>query len=371
MKHLFLGVLMILLGSAAVADESSAFDMASDAFRAGQDVRVTRGGIDDLFAAGETVSVPVDIAGTAHLAGREVSVPGDIGGDALAMGMEVQLTGAVAGDATVMGYEVAVGPVGGDLRATGSEVVLSGPVTGYAMLAGETVEIDGEIAGDLMLAAEDVAFGAAARVGGTLVVYEEDPGTLDIPASVASADQIERREIEAWDRDMHDYRPSVGGMIGRFLLGVVVLAGLAALIASVIPDHLAIMRRRVLDKPFGTLAIGFLALSAIIGSAVVFAMTLIGFLFSPAMVILAVVAGFAGYVVGVYALGVGLMLAVGRPDPSLILDKVIAAAVGAVAAGLIALIPLLGWLVVLALTLAGLGAITDRLLRPAFFVDRV
>ncbi len=63
------------------------------------------------------------------------------------------------------------------------------------------------------------------------------------------------------------------------------------------------------------------------------------------------------------------MLAFGRLEPESIGDRALAAAVGALAVGLIALVPLLGWLFVLAVTLAGIGALCMRLFRPAFFSD--
>ena len=59
----------------------------------------------------------------------------------------------------------------------------------------------------------------------------------------------------------------------------------------------------------------------------------------------------------------------GGSEPDSIADRATAAGVGALTAGIIGLIPFLGWLFVLALVLAGLGAITIRTIRPAFFAD--
>jgi hypothetical protein len=61
------------------------------------------------------------------------------------------------------------------------------------------------------------------------------------------------------------------------------------------------------------------------------------------------------------------MIAIGRGEPETLGARALAALVGATLAGLIALIPLAGWLFVLALVLAGVGAITLRMFRPAFF----
>jgi hypothetical protein len=343
-------------------------DIGGDVFRAGGTVTHAADGADDLFMAGNRVRAEAAISGTAHLAGRRVTLTGDVGGDVYAAGETVEVTGSVTGDATLAGRAVTVGPVGGDLRIAGSDLVLGGPVGGYALVAGEELRFDAAVAGDMRLAAEDVEFGPGARVGGQLTVYEETPGTLQVPASVAPAERVERRSIEEWDGDTARFRPfSWRRAIGGFLMGVIVVAGVAALIAAVVPEHLAAMRRRVLDTPFRTLWLGFLMQSTLVGSAILFAMTVIGIVLSPAAILVALIAGFAGYVVGVYAFGAGLMLAFGRPEPDSIGDRALAAAVGALAAGLIALIPLLGWLFVLAITLAGIGAVSARVFRPVFF----
>jgi len=371
MRGFILTAIVILLMAASVAaqENEDAFDFGSDSFRAGGTVVFDAPGTDDLFMAGETVRGEADIAGSAHLAGRKVTMVGAIGGDAYLAGMDVVLDGHVAGDATLAGYDIRVGDVGGDLRISGAKLTISGPVSGYALIVGDEVQIDAIIAGDVNLTAREVDFSDDARIEGQLIIYEEEPGKLEIPASVVPEDRIERREISEWEEGTRhlrvwDWRRAVG----KFMIGVIVVAALAALIAAIVPQTLADLRRNLLDRPFRNLWFGFLTQSAVVGSAILFAMTIVGLLLSPAAVLLALIGGFAGYVVAVYAFGVGLMLAFGRPEPDSIGERALAAGIGALIAGIIALIPLLGWLFVLALVLSGIGAITLRLFRPGFFV---
>ena len=63
------------------------------------------------------------------------------------------------------------------------------------------------------------------------------------------------------------------------------------------------------------------------------------------------------------------MIAFGKPEPDNISDRAVAAGVGALTAGIVGLIPFLGWLFVLALVLSGIGAITLRVIRPVFFAE--
>lgn len=370
MRHFIFALLAVFgLATMAVADDDKAhLEIAGDIFRAGQTAVHDTGTAEDLFLAGETVRATAPVTQNAHVAGRWVTLTDQIGGDLYAAGMEVTARGPVMGDASLAGYEVSVADVGGDLRATGSSIAVTGPVAGYALLSCESLQFDGAITGDTHIAARQVTFGPDARVDGQLVLYEKTPGTLEVPEHVAPADRIERRDISDWDHGMAEYRKiGWGGIIARFLIGLIVVAGIAALTAAVIPQTLAALRQRLLDQPVRALWFGFLAQSVVIGAALLLAISVLGLLIAPAMVALGLLVGFAGYVVGVYAFGVALVQATGRPLPATWRDKAIAAAAGAVVAGLLGLIPFLGWIFVLMLMLAGVGAAVMHLLRPRFF----
>ncbi len=367
MRLLFSILISLLVAAATVAtaeEEGGRFAIGGDAFRAAQNVSFSEPDHADLFLGGERVTVSADIAGTAHLAGRWVTLSGGVGGNVYALGQQIDATGAIAGNATLFGQEVTVrGPVAGNLRASGSELEVAGDIGGYALLAGERVELDGVVAGDLALTARKVDFGTGARVSGTLILYEAHPGSLTVPASVAPSERIERRQIEEWEHDWGT--PQVvtwRGALGGFLFGVLLVAGVAALIAGLAPEALAAMRRRILDRPARSFGIGFVALSALSGAGLVVALTGIGMLLTPAFFLLAVLAGFIGYVIGAYAFGVALLSAAGRAVPDSIGDRALAAGVGALAAGVIGLVPFLGWLFVLLVLLTGLGALAIRLL---------
>ncbi|SMX31679.1 hypothetical protein [Actibacterium lipolyticum] len=368
MHRILLSFVLAVIASAAFADDEAFLNFSGDVFQAGSTIIHNEAGADDLFMAGEKVQVSADVTGSAHTIGRRVEIDAEVGGDVYAAGMDIAVVGDVRGDATLAGYDVVVSGVAGDLRVSGSKIRLNGPIGGYALVAGEDVQINAPIAGDVSVTAQDIAFGDDAVIGGTLTLYEKKIGQMNIPEGLVPADRVTRKELTEWQKDTERYRSvSFGGMVRSFLFGVVIITALAALIASLVPEHLAAMRRRILDAPFRTLWFGFITQSAVVGSAILFAMTLVGIVLSPGAIILALIGGFAGYIIGVYAFGVGLMLAIGRAEPETIAQRALAAGVGALVAGLLGLVPLLGWIFILALTLAGVGAITIRVFQPRFF----
>ncbi|WP_425090925.1 hypothetical protein [Tropicimonas sp. S265A] len=347
-------------------DDTSSLFFGGDAFHAGRSVVHQNGGVDDLFMAGETVLGLSDITGTAHFAGREIVMEGVVQGDVYAAGEEITFQTDILGDATLVGRAVSVGNIGGDLRVAGSELDLNGDVGGYALIAGEKVTFNARVSGDVSIAAEELVWGDTASISGQLTLYEDEPGSLEVPEALAPAERITRRELEEWEGPE---RPSVLGALASFLAGVVVVAGIAALVAALVPDRLAEMRRQILARPFHTLWLGFLTQSTVIGTGFLLAITVIGLLLAPAVLVLALAGGLAGYVVAAYAFGVGLRLAFGKPEPDSLGERALAAGIGALSAGVIGLIPFLGWIFVLALALTGIGAITLRVIRPRFFSD--
>ncbi|KAB7614445.1 polymer-forming cytoskeletal protein [Amylibacter sp. SFDW26] len=327
-------------------------------------------GVDDLFMAGETVRSQKNITGSAHLAGRKIVSTGDVGGDAYLAGMDVSLDGKVSGDVTVSGYSIQVGEVAGDLRMSGSKLVISGPVSGYALIAGEEVRLEAAIKGDVSLSARKVSFADGAKIDGKLTVYEEKTGEIEIPSQVIPAERVDRRDISEWSEvtkglKVWDWRVA----LLQFLIGVIVIAGIAALIAAIAPQKLADLRRGILERPFRTLWFGILAESAVVGSTIILMMTVIGLLLAPATVFITLIFAFAGYIVAAYAFGVALLMAAGKQEPNSIGSRAIAAGGGALAAGLIAMIPFIGWLFVLSLALTGVGSIVIWLFRPKFFAS--
>jgi hypothetical protein len=186
------------------------------------------------------------------------------------------------------------------------------------------------------------------------------------------ADRITRVRIEHAPSEPRDWVPAVFDWkqaLWSFAKGVIVVALVAAAIAAVAPERMAALRKSLLARPFRAIWIGFLAESTAIGAVVLLALTIIGLMLAPVALAAVLLGGFLGYVVAAYALGVGLMLAIGRPEPATLGERALSAAAGALLAGLIALIPWIGWLFVLAAVLAGLGALTTMVFRPAFFAD--
>lgn len=361
-----------LLAAPAFA-ETSVLSIAQDRYEAGAALRFEGPTVADLFMAGTRVVVAAPVGGSAHLAGRRVTVEAAVAGDLFAAGYALDVAGPVGGDATVTGYEVSLGPVAGNLRAAGSEVSV-GSVGGYALITGADITLQGAIAGDAVLVADDITFGPGAKITGALTIYAEDPASITVPETVAPAARVKIETRASYDQgewaDRMPVKLPVWRIVTGFLAGVLISGLIAALVIAIAPKAVQSWRELALAHPGRAIWSGFLVTSALAGSGFVLMLTIIGVFLLPVMLMITLLAIFAGYALGSYVLGVGLWLGVGRQMPEGLVGKFGLACLGALVAGLAWLVPVAGWFFVLALTLLGIGTLAAFALPNGLMLQR-
>ena len=353
--------------------ETSSLTIAQDRYEAGASVSFDGPAVTDLFMAVNVVSVTAPVGGSAHLVGRRVSVGAAVAGDVFAAGYSVTLRAAVGGDVSVTGYELSLAPVTGNLRAAGSEVTVAA-VGGYALITGADITLQGVIAGDAVLVADDIVFGPEAKVAGALTIYAEDPASIKVPETVAPAARVkieQRKQYSEseWSKEMPMQVP-VWRIVTGFLMGVLISGLIAAMVIAIAPQVVQNWRTLALAHPGRAIWSGFLVTSALAGSGFVLMLTIVGVFLLPVMLVLTMLAIFAGYALGSYVLGVGLWLGVGRMMPEGLLGKFALACLGAFLAGLAWLVPIAGWFFVLGLTMLGIGTLAAFLLPGGWLLRR-
>ncbi len=350
-------VLLLAATGMGAAQDADRHDAAGEAhrigaslFASGFDVVVAEAGVRNVFAGGEGVTITAPVAGTVHAAARSVRISAAVGG-LYAAGYRVQIDAPVAKDAVAFGYAVEVGAggsIGGDAVLTGRKVTLDGPVAGDAVLTGETVTINAAIGGSADIRAREIRFGPNAKVGGTLSY--KSPVTQTVPATVAAADRVEARVMPMM-------QPPVAETYKRPFAWLAALA-VAGLILVLLLLPVMVSSGAVLVERFWTgLLAGFLALSALIGSIVVAAVTVIGLPLVPLILVAIPLLLLAGYLTSAFTLGGAVIarLRGGRPASRLL--ALAATLLGLVILALLGAVPFLGWLVGLVATMAGLGAL--------------
>ncbi len=328
--------------------------IGANLFASGFDVVVGEAGLRNVFAGGEGVTVTTPVAGTVHAAARSVRVAASVGG-LYAAGYRIQIDAPVAKDAVAFGYAVEIGTggsVGGDAVLTGRNVTLGGPVAGDAVLTGEIVTLNAVIGGSADIRAREIRFGPNAKVGGTLSY--KSPKAQTVPGTVAAADKVEARVVPMMEPPAAEtYRRPFAWLAGLAVAGLIlVLVLLPAMVSA----------GAVIVERFWTgLFAGFLALSALLGSVVVAAVTVIGLPLVPLILVAIPLLLLAGYLTSAFTLGGAVIARVRGGQPASRLVALAATLLGLVILALLGAVPFLGWLVGLVATIAGLGGLALNL----------
>lgn len=304
--------------------------IAGDVVAAGREIRIEGEISDDVIVAGESILIESPVGDDVRAAGRTVAVAGPVRGHLIAAGDTVTVAPGqrVEGWAWLAGQRISVAGNVGELRAYGQEITITGDVEGPADLRGETIRLgpNAVIHGDLTWASPNpLIVGEGARIAGSSVRLPFSEG------------------------------PSTGAMV-------------AAAIFWILSFALAVLGMTLLLPRF-SLAVGQRARSSVgrallVGLVVVFLSPLAialafmsGVLWLVGLVLLAtyLLSLAAGLIFGIYALGdVGLEL-VGRGEKARRATRVIAAVVAAILIAVIAFVPVLGPLVILATIILGAG----------------
>lgn len=353
---------------AAAQPETGQHRFGDDVYAGGMEVRVAGTGIEDVYAAGETVTIDAAVGESVHAAGRRVRIAGPVGADLYGAGYDVDVAAPVGGDVVAAGYRVAIGPgatIGGDAVIAARTVVVGGPIAGNADLSGETVEIAAPITGSVQIRASTIRFGEGARIDGTLTYRSgTDP---DVPADVVPADRIQGTVAEDGRAEAVAERSAIGVVLG-WALWLLVLAAIGALLAWAAPAALAGTRSEMAAHPWRTLLLGLVAGSALTGVVLVLGLSIIGLPLVPVAVVLIPILLLIGYLTGAHAIGRSILARARPPRPETVGAAVAAMLLGLVVLALLGLIPILGWIIAMLATIAGLGGWLARMLgrgRPA------
>lgn len=317
---------------------------------------------DDVLGAGPAVTVTDSIVGDAMLAGGELSFSGTLGGSYLGAGQAQRIDGRIAGsvraaggsvrlqadvgrNATMAGGVVLVeedATIGGSAYLAGGRVEVLGEVLGSVRTGAGEVVIDGPVAGDVHVEAGSLRLGPAARIGGGLT-YRLEEGAYSADPSA---------EIQGTVEALPPRPDGDGGTVLR-VLRVLAFVLTGAVAVALLPGPAAAAAHAVRHRALVSLGLGLLWLVGVPLVILLVGVTVLGI---PLAMIVAAVYAVTLYLGPVApALWLGDRLLPRKPGRGRLGSAAAFAAGGAVLA-ILGLVPAVGILVRLLVTLAGMGA---------------
>lgn len=319
---------------------------------------------DDVYAVNAHVEIRAPITGDVVAAGRDVRIESEISDDVIAAGESVLIEGPVGDDVRAAGRTVVVaGPVRGHLVAAGDTVTVAPDqrVERWAWLAGNRISVAGDV-GELRAYAQEITItgavegpadvrGETIRLGPNAVIHGDLTWASPNPLIVGEGARIAGSSV----RMPFTEGPSTGAMVAAAIFWILSFALAVALMTLLLPRFSLDVGQRARTSVGRALLVG---LVVVFLSPLAIAMAFMsGVLWLVGLVLLAtyLLSLAAGLVFGIYALGdVGLELA-GRGERARRGTRVIAAVIAAILIAVIAFVPVLGPLVILATIILGAG----------------
>lgn len=327
---------------------------------------------DDIYLAGGQVDLYATVNGDAVIAGGQLNLEGDIKADVIAAGGSITLRGSVADDARLAGGEIRVSAqVGDDMVAAGGRIHLS-PVSrtgGRAWLSGGDIRVDGQVAQELRAS------------GGRVVLTGKVNGNVEL-----WAEQIVIEETAVITGNLHYKSPNEANIVSgaridgevvytpvdvdiKPVVATVIFVGLALLFSTMLtavvlyllfPDFSLQVSQSLRKQPWLSLGVGLAVFAATPVLMIILFATGIGVWLALILLALYLVMLLMGYFSGaMFVANAGLNM-LHKTEVSKAL-RATSLAVAILALAIINLVPLLGGLIIWAVMLAGIGALSRQL----------
>ncbi|HEX5695931.1 MAG TPA: hypothetical protein VFZ15_06065 [Acidimicrobiia bacterium] len=309
----------------------------------------------DLVAfAAEEVTISGEVTGSVLALAPTVRVGGEVGGSLRASANVLDLTGTVGGDLVAAAFRVGLQPgseVGGDVVVWAVAMTAAGEIGSNLEGTQRALELEGVVSGDVDVSVGRMTVTGPLEVGGDLGYRSED-----------QAQGLEQATVEGVVVHKSPLPPNIRvralGLLARFLV-VLGLTAAAVLVAWGWPERSRRAADRVRQRFVRCFGYGSLVmLSPVLLGAV--AALIVGL--APASASLPLLAIFGPLILASLGLvltlslvaGVPAVLAAGEALPTKFgfYGSILA---GSVLAGLVWLVPLVGWLVPLIVLPTGLG----------------
>jgi cytoskeletal protein CcmA (bactofilin family) len=316
----------------------------------------------DVYAAHREVEVRAAVDGDLVAAGRRVAVNGDVAGDIIVAGQDIEIQSGVSDDLRAAGQHIHItAPVSGHVVAAGWKVTLDQDVGDWAWLAGNTVEVLGNVGSDLKVRATRIRIDAEVDGNVELIGDELDLG----PNAVVRGDLRWRSRNEA---EINPYAQIDGEFIEEPLPGLVeeLSTGgkyslpLNTIVAVMVlfllfSESLRVCADRIATRPGRSLLLGLAAFLVMPILAVLLFSSGVGVWLGFAVLFIYLLVLLLGVLTGLFAAS-NLVLRRLIQQPAM-WQSLAAIFVTVVAVGLLAKIPWLGIILVVAILLIGVGAL--------------
>jgi cytoskeletal protein CcmA (bactofilin family) len=334
-------------GSPAAARAGNAGALITDdVVTAGETVQINASVKGDVAAAGADVLIAGPIDGYVLGAGRHVRIEAPVGNDVWAAGETVDIDSSIANNAMAAGRLVHLrsgAVVGEDAHLAGDQVTVEGRIERDLKVGADVVRISGPVGGTVTARAERVRVEPGAVIGGDLIV--KSPRRPEVSPGAQVTGEI--RYEEARTRFGWAAWPAV------WLVTFAALLILALVATAVAPARAARVSEVLRARPGRSFVIGAVVLVLVPLGIAALAITLVGIPLAGAILAIYVLFLMLSGVFVAHRVGGWLLERAHRTGSS----RWARVTLGVLVVSLAITVPMVGWVVALAVVMAGTGAL--------------
>ena len=335
------------LASGQNSDDALVIDqpVETDVYAAHREVKV-RSAIDgDLVTAGRRVTVDGDVTGDIIVAAQEIKIQSDVGDDVRAAGQYIRITAPVSGHVVAAGQKVTIDRDVGDWAwLAGNSVEVLGNVGSSLKIRATEIRIDAEVDGNVELIGDELDLGPNAVVRGDLRWRSSNEAEISPDAQIDG--EFIEEPLPGLVEDL-----SAGGKYSLPLNTIVAVMVLFLLFSR----SLRVSADRIATRPGRSLLLGLAVFFVMPILTVLLFLSGVGVWLGFAVLVIYLVVLLLGVLTGLFAAS-NLVLRRFHQNPAL-WQSLAAIFVTVVAVGLLAKIPWLGIILVVAILLIGVGAL--------------
>lgn len=359
-------VMVLALSTPALAaeflipDESGNITISADSehrnlYTAGGTVLVNGNTLGDAVVVGGNVTIEGNVESDLVVAGGNVYLNGTVGGDIRVAGGDVTINNSVGGDVVGVGGTIRLSDravIGGDVVVAGGQIEVLGPVAGKLTVNGGLVTVNNAVVGPVAItASEKLSLGEKTNFGGEAKYKSWQEAEIAEGAQTGNLqyEQIARKQD-------HDGGKAFAGVLTLgfvFKLLAMILASLVLL--KLFPKTSNQLITHIKDNLWASLGIGFVAMLAMPIVGILLLFTFVGFYAALIVFVLWLLWCMVGALVGMAYVGAWVNMKFIKKEQLHVDWQAIV--LGVVIIAILALIPVIGWLISLLIVWLGFGTI--------------
>lgn len=329
------------------------------------------------YAAAQTVTIDGTVNGDVYCAGQDIMINGTVNGDVLCAGQQVAISGMVTGDVRTAGQMVDIsGTIGGtvssfsqqttiaeeaivkgSLNGGSQRVVIKGVVEKDVVISAQELAINGQVKGDVTAEAEKLTLTNSPSILGNLAYAGSRESSVD-KSKVSGTTSFTQRD----DADKNA-RMGMHAFASFALMMLIACVASAVLLVLVAPRYYERSFALVNKKFAHVLAAGFTVLIAVPIVAIIMMMSVILLPLGIALLSAAVVVHILAFSFVAYYVGRWVFV-------NAIRHSVLVMFAGAIIVAILMMIPLVGFLTLVAVHVIGTGGLVmtaiDGYKRPRY-----